>query len=537
MVRDFVIALSLANLCFIKAWLYVNYILLLNIQYHSELPPNINYYLAVILDVLILALIFWTAITITRKFGNQTIKNISRGAFLLTLTIPINAIVTSYYFKEQNNVSNILVIIFILLLLILSIRMFLYYRSRVISLLAKAVLILFPFFLFNLFQPAYTFLTLNPSEFEVKPSAKTQSIKGPTNPRIVWIIFDEMDQRLTFEDRPPALKLPELDRFRSHSLYANNAYPPAGETDLSLPSLTTGKMISEVKYDRPNDLLIRISGENKFVGWSTLPNVFSKVYDMGFNSTLIGWYHPYGRVIGNNLTICSWHTFNNCRKATFSEAMAQQTEYFFKFLPLVGKFKIMNQISFYDELKLEDRIKSCTEIVNESLEAAVAPEIGLTLIHIPIPHPPGLYDSAKNDYVIKGGGYMDNLVLADRILGEIRQTMENSGLWEKTTVIITSDHWLRYDIWSKNDLGVNDNNIESFKKGMDYRVPYMIKLAGQSDGINYNQVFNTVLTHDLILAVLKNEVSSIGDVTKLIDSKCSNYLMPDYREQKKLKKH
>ena len=52
---------------------------------------------------------------------------------------------------------------------------------------------------------------------------------GPVHegqPRVVWIIFDEADYRMIFEQRPASLEMPEFDRLREESLSANNAISP-----------------------------------------------------------------------------------------------------------------------------------------------------------------------------------------------------------------------------------------------------------------------------------------------------------------------
>ena len=101
-------------------------------------------------------------------------------------------------------------------------------------------------------------------------------------------------------------------------------------------------------------------------------------------------------------------------------------------------------------------------------------------------------------------------------------------IWDNTTVIVTSDHWLRLDIWSKNELGINENNAVMYYKGIDHRIPFMLKIAGQKEDINYDKPFNTVLTHDLILALLKNELSNSDDVVEWIDNERSKWWIPDY---------
>jgi arylsulfatase A-like enzyme len=72
------------------------------------------------------------------------------------------------------------------------------------------------------------------------------------------------------------------------------------------------------------------------------------------------------------------------------------------------------------------------------------PEIGLVLLHLPVPHPPAYYD--RKSGLINSeipGTYEDGLALLDRTLQELRTTMEAAGQWEGSFVLITTDHPLR----------------------------------------------------------------------------------------------
>jgi hypothetical protein len=98
---------------------------------------------------------------------------------------------------------------------------------------------------------------------------------------------------------------------------------------------------------------------------------------------------------------------------------------------------------------------------------------------------------------------MDGAALTDLNLGELRREMEGAGVWNDTTVIISSDHWYR-----------EANEMDG---KMDHRVPFMIKLSGQTTGATYDRPFNTVLTQDLMLAILRGEVSTPQHVTRWLD--------------------
>jgi hypothetical protein len=45
----------------------------------------------------------------------------------------------------------------------------------------------------------------------------------------------------------------------------------------------------------------------------------------------------------------------------------------------------------------------------------------------------------------------------------------------------------------------------------------MLKMASQHEGGEYGQPFNTVLTHDLVLAILNGQVVTAADVAHWLD--------------------
>src|SRR5262249_56942805 len=75
----------------------------------------------------------------------------------------------------------------------------------------------------------------------------------PSLRRVVWLVFEELDQRIAFEARPPGLGLPELDRLRRDSLYADAARPPAGTTEVAIPALLIRPPVGAVTPLHPPD--------------------------------------------------------------------------------------------------------------------------------------------------------------------------------------------------------------------------------------------------------------------------------------------
>jgi hypothetical protein len=134
--------------------------------------------------------------------------------------------------------------------------------------------------------------------------------------------------------------------------------------------------------------------------------------------------------------------------------------------------------------------------VTTSVSLATNATYDLVFLHLPMPHKPGIYLPDKDQYTIWGmpklAGYFNNLVLTDRTLGKLRHAMETSGQWGRTWLIISSDH-----SWRESVL---------YDGQRDLRVPFIIKAPGPGKPVTYSPQLNTVLTRDLVLAILRGEV-------------------------------
>jgi hypothetical protein len=116
-------------------------------------------------------------------------------------------------------------------------------------------------------------------------------------------------------------------------------------------------------------------------------------------------------------------------------------------------------------------------------------------------------------------------VLVDRTLGELRRAMESAGVWDQTTVLVSSDHWWRINIWAtEHPLTEEEATITGGK--MDYRVPFILKLKDQNEPIIYNPEFNTIITHDLFIALLHGELSKANEVVTWLDKQPTRRILP-----------
>jgi hypothetical protein len=551
--RDFVIALSLSNLWFFDVWRYFLISHPNSYPYYHWKPNPAPILLATMLDVLLLSTVFWVGISLIRHSRNRFLLKLARVLFLVVFFLTLIDFLMSTIYPSFRLLIDLMrggeqlffssrwsKIAFLGLLVIEVVAAFLvttilfhrlvFRRQQLIKLSTALLLICSPFVFITFAQAISQWASFRSADAFVDKSAQMEP-HPKVGGRVVWLIFDEMDFRLSFVDRPSAVQLPAFDQLRDQAVFADNAYPPGGATDLSLPSLITGRLISWNHRTAPNEMMLTFADNNERAGWSTQPNVFSKARAMGFNTALDGWYHPYCRIIGDSLTRCYWESpgirflpdkdvatlLTHSSQVSVSDSMLRIGE-----AALIPEPVRVLTAPWEGNTWRRFTIENFTNIHREALTLVTDPRLDLIFIHYPIPHPPGIYDKSSHDFSLSStSGYLDSLELADRTLAELQRAMEKAGLWDATTLIVSSDHRLRADrLWQHHVMwspSFTKEDVAVFNRTDDERVPFILKLPHETKGLEYQAPFNTVLTSDLVLAILKGDISGEADVGKWLD--------------------
>jgi hypothetical protein len=229
---------------------------------------------------------------------------------------------------------------------------------------------------------------------------------------------------------------------------------------------------------------VRFKGAREAVNFSSLPNVFSRARQIGIDSAVVGWYLPYCRLLNRDITSCSWFPMGQgyvVYQGGFLDLFQQEG---------------LGPLTFEDLTATTGRYYAASlsaSLMNETLRAVRSSTASLFFIHLFGGHGPYFF-SRTNSGFYKGGAkpslYFEALSLIDVSIGEIRKELEAAGRWDSTTLIFSTDHPLR--------------NVSDGKK--DPRIPFIIKLAGSSKAVTWAPQFNTVVTSDLVLAILRGDV-------------------------------
>ena len=489
-IKDGIVALSLANLCFGNAWFTILYDT--DRGYFNHLPIQRPSTLALLINIIWLTATMWLGIRVWRRFQNRLLHFALHMAFLALLLIPVDFVRHQFFHFGDARVITFFQRPMVMFCSLVLLALVVWQHRRVARAAAVLVVILSPLALLTLAKIGLLLLgVMHLKQAEYEPVLPPPAPVHEGQPRVIWIIFDATDYRVAFENRPDSVQLPEFDRLRGESLFCVNACSPHNNTITSMPALISGQRISSFGIANASDLNIQLADTGADTTWQKLPSVFAEARALGANTALVGWYHPYDRILGKGLNYCAWYPFplfEPGRARTFSHAMWREIGC----IPWAWHIRRIF-------------IGVCQDSLRESLSLVTNNVYGLTLLHLPPPHTPGVYLPEKDQFTFWGMpravGYLRNLALADKELGQMRRAMETSGQWNKTWLIVSADHSLGSTLFGQHDT----------------RVPFIVKPPGANEPITYSPKINTILTHDLILAILRGEITSQRELVPWLD--------------------
>jgi hypothetical protein len=480
---DALACLSVSALCFSQA--RSETLFLVDWGFYNRTSLGAPVLVALLLNIVGLAALGFLGVQVIRRVERPAWRRLTAAAAAATLLLALYYVRITHepVARWADAIGRPGLLALVVLVLAASVG----WPQRALFVMRRAALIASPLAVLTLGLALWMFLEVaaGPVWRRVDPAPLERT--PPSLRRVVWLVFEELDQRITFEARPPGLELPELDRLRRESLYADAASPPAGTTEVSMPALITGRPVIAVAPSSPNELELTFR-DGKPARWSGHPTVFSRVRALGYDTALIGWHLPYPRVLGGSLGVVDWRpsdAHEQARGDTLSQALGNQ---WFSLAPPANVRRLASQ--------------RVAELGDLAIRTAADRRFGLVLLHLPVPRPPGIYDRATGrlttwNFTGPGGGYLDNLALADRMLAEVRRGIERANLGDRTWLVVSSDLWWRA---SKRFDGLQDR-----------RVPFLVRPPDGGRATHVDAAFNTLATHDLVLAILRGSITDTRD--------------------------
>lgn len=329
----------------------------------------------------------------------------------------------------------------------------------------------------------------NPPPLQARAAGNpvTSAAQGMTSRearRVVWVIFDESDFGLIYPvAETQERKLANFARLAQSSVFATNANSPASSTLYSIPALLMGQPLggSGIRISASATLSIQ-SKEDRSIGLREETTIFGALAANGRTASVLGFYHPY----------CKLFKLRRCDSFAYPEAGG-----------LDAVLWANSPDAIEAKLRRVDYWESMTREMLDLLPEYMALNDALTFVHLNVPHPPSNYAnkvlhlSSSADPIVE---YSHNLMLADRVLGDIIRNLVQQIPRQEVLLVVSTDHWFR-NRWYQAD-----------KPEASRPVLFIAWKVGETKGYVLSQPVSTVHTADMILDYLNGKLNSQADI-------------------------
>jgi hypothetical protein len=489
--KDALAAFSFAQLLFFR--ILLNLLNPVISVFYAVEPHNRSDYRAALLDIFLLAGLIFALLRSLRRIKSPRLKECARFLCLAAFLFPLDQIrsVLGASGEVLLGLGKPFLAGCVALSLLLVCR---YYRA--LSLLAYRVC-LGAVFMGCLTIPGLVRWAVEGTP-QRSPAAASFSKRAspPSALRVGWIIFDEWDERVTFDARPKAALLPNIDALAKSAVVAANAYPPAGNTLQSISDLLLGRYLQNMKSTAEGGLRTQTFGSTNWDDFTGDTHLVRLALEAGRRVGVVGWNQPYPRLLGARADL--W---------TLWEPLPWQLA--FSRRDVVSGCAAQLCFAFNSRWQIHQHAMAVAGLLRAGSQLLQNPNVDLVFLHLPIPHAPRIYNPKTGRYdtwfVSRAEGYFDNLALVDRAVGEFESDLARSGLAGRTALVFSSDHWWRTSVF--------------YDGVMEHRVPFIVQLPNFSTPRTFSRPINTIMTKDLILSLLNGTVRTPDQVVAFMESR------------------
>lgn len=369
------------------------------------------------------------------------------------------------------------------------------------------------------FRQARVLNMSNPSHH--RPLA-TRGVTTQPKPRVIWIVLDELSYQQIYEHRFTKLELPAFDAVASQSTVFTHVVPAGIFTENVIPSLVTGQPVDHIRSSADGNQL----STQTFKAWHAFDQhatIFQDALDAGYSTAIVGWYNPYCRILSDVLDQCYWtsHPTNDGGAigvaSIITNAIAPARNLIESGLLLFFARKDSHTSKREEAKRHINDYRNLVEAGDERLRDSSS---DFLFLHMPIPHPGGIYDRRTGLFSMNEGSYIDNLSLADQYLGHVYALLEKKGEWDSSIVLIMGDHsWRTQLLWSTSHIWTSEDQIASRGGQFDDRPAYIVKMPQQNQPLRIETSFPAIRTRALLQGVLNGRIRSTGDLSAFVNEK------------------
>ena len=339
--------------------------------------------------------------------------------------------------------------------------------------------------------------------------------------RVIWIILDELSFQQVYEQRFPGLRLPAFDDLATTATVFTDVKPAGGLTANVVPSLITGYGVDRLDVTGGGQLrALHDPVSGVWRPFDPRQTVFQDALDAGYSTAIAGWHIPYCRILPEVLDHCFWIVRSSYHGHMASDRglAANLAGPYRGFGSATYRYLFMRgTTSSVDIDPSLLHIADFTDLMSASDALLSDSSSDFILLHLPIPHPGGIFDRRRGTLTTRSSSYVDNLALADQSLAHIRQLLERKSEWESSAILVMGDHSWRTWMWAPTVAWTAEDQAASHGGQFDDRPAYIVKLPGQRDAARIDDPFAATRTRALLDAILAGRLRTSDDLRTWVE--------------------
>jgi hypothetical protein len=358
---------------------------------------------------------------------------------------------------------------------------------------------------FAVFAMLITWQLIHAAMWKPGPQAFTTPIPAQpaTKPRLIWILFDELAYKPTYESRDPSLNLPNFDRLRGESTLYTEMTPIAYRTTRAVPTLQLGRVVTDVEFTSNNRYLVQFANSSGFTTFDANASLFGMAKQLDLTTSIVGWYVAYCPIFASVATECYWSNNDAQDRGPTSLDASFAENVWFPLRILVEQFLAPSKAwADVADWNAEGHIASVKDVSQHAMAALANSQADLIYLHLPAPHPPEFWDRRTGTYA-SGGSYLDSLDYSDRLLGQILNLLETQPRWAATTLVVQGDHSWRTQMWRPLPGWSAEDERISHGGEWDPRPVLLIHAAGQQTPATVTAPTSLMFVHDFVAAQIR----------------------------------
>lgn len=216
-------------------------------------------------------------------------------------------------------------------------------------------------------------------------SSTRDAAKSGKATRMLVIVFDALDYRLAFPERPEFTDLPELDRFSKQAIVFTIAPVAETHTLKAISTLLVGKRISGAQVRDRKTLVLNVEGAEEGRSLSSLPNLFSEVRNSGHTLSIVGFYHPHCRLFRG--------LYAECMRLTLNDPYHREDQG-----GTTGNFRRRFEAALMFGSPLAHKtgaMRNYGIVLQRVKEMVHRFDVNLIYVHLQVPHTPFIYDARR----------------------------------------------------------------------------------------------------------------------------------------------